>query len=130
MKKSERTKIKFGAIQELKTILNCNKMVLKLNWNCRYSSALTKAGYRATIKTYLTNIYSCLFSLHAAEKQIPMPLRTHAELLPFRNFNDSCCCLCVKSYFCQNCNKKILKFEGYGIKYCPHCGQKLWWPKN
>lgn len=125
MKKSERIKIKIGVIRKLKTNLTHIKEGLKMEWRYRHSD-----GYTEAIKIDLAKISSTLFALRAAEKQIPMPLRTHAELLPFRNFNNSRCYLCLKNYFCQNCNKKILRFEGYGIKFCPHCGQKLWWPKN
>lgn len=68
--------------------------------------------------------------VEAAEKQIPMPLRRHAKLLVFPRSNNSLFGFPSKKYFCQRCNEEIVKFDGGEINFCPHCGQKLWWPKN
>lgn len=108
MKKSEKTKIKLGTLRKLKSNLDFNKRLLKRNWRYRYSSKLFKEGYRVAIKTDFASIYSDLFTLRAVEKQIPMPVRINKRIETGSKFPDM--------------------FTGGHSKYCPCCGQKLWWP--
>lgn len=126
--KSERAKIKFGAIRKLKTNLTHIKEGLKMEWRYRHSD-----GYTEAIKIDLAKIHSVLFALRAAEKQIPMPMVVKVLYGIHKQCDGT-----VKGYiehdrFCPCCGNYIV---GVGTpkhrveKYCYHCGQKLWWPKN
>lgn len=142
MKKSERTKIKLETLRKLKSNLDFSKRLLKRNWRYRYSSKLFKEDYRVAIKTDFANIHSNLFTLRVVEKQIPMPVKIQVEIPTkvkcFYNSGKKILVFHYKAY-CQKCNRTVnwgikpSDLYGYAketTKYCPYCGQKLWWPSS
>lgn len=83
---------------------------------------------RLMIKAWIRFLRSNRFTLQAIEKQMPMPLKVYVQ--PFLLKADGkAVCFLSKKRCCQKCGGRVFKtLDGKKIKYCPHCGQKLWWP--
>ena len=83
---------------------------------------------RRIVRQWIKDLREAKEALDGIKKQMPMPVKTHKG-----------CAKCVCSgngraylynyhnYYCQNCNGLILHDMPDYPKYCPHCGQKLWW---
>lgn len=95
-----------------------------------HSSEEYKIAERAIIRKWIKDLREAKEALDGIKKQMPMPVKTHKG-----------CAKCVCSgngraylynyhnYYCQNCNGLILHDMPDYPKYCPCCGQKLWWRK-
>ena len=122
MKKSERKRMKRIAIYKAKVEVKHAKIDVKEAFPTRH---IDNPDW---LHAFVGRVHQALFTLRAMEKQMPMPVKTHKG-----------CAKCVCSgngraylynyhnYYCQNCNGLILHDMPDYPKYCPHCGQKLWW---
>lgn len=83
---------------------------------------------RLMIKAWIRFLRSNRFTLQALEKQIPMPLKVCVKPCCFP-IEGKTFYFCTKRNYCQNCGDRIFTTaNGRRPEYCPHCGQKLWWP--
>ena len=141
MKKSERTKIKLKTIEILKSRLFHSRRILAKNLVAARSDSKLKDSYRTAAKGDLYEIHSDLFLLRAAEKQVPMPVKLEAKVSTFCEYwydNGVKHLNLMYNAYCQNCGNKVdlgyKMLDGLerdkSVKYCPRCGQKLWWPRN
>lgn len=143
MKKSERKKVKLRIVLMIETILSANKGNLKLNWIDAHNDnnfPAIRAAYREAAKENIRAIRSSLLALRAVEKQMPMPVKMQIAFSNrARYFYKNGQRDLVVSYqaYCQSCNKLVdfgnkpseaYEFARKYKKYCPRCGQKLWWP--
>lgn len=82
---------------------------------------------RMLIKRWIPALRKNRFILQSIEKQMPMPVKLYVQ--PFLLKADGkAVCFLSKKCCCQNCGGRVFKtLGGKKIKYCPHCGQKLWW---
>lgn len=134
MKKSERKKVKLLMLKYVSQNVNIAKNDLAADWP-------TKGGTwsRNVIRNDIKLLHGALFIRRAVEKQMPMPVRIEAKVSAFCKYwydNGIKHLNLMYNAYCQNCGNKV--DLGYkmlddlerdkNVKYCPRCGQKLWWP--
>lgn len=141
MKASERKKNKFKAIKESLEMIRLHKNKIRFSYPLRNEKGtLARYNFEKTIEKLHRN----LFSLRAMEKQIKMPVRITVTrcvvIKPCRhNPITKCHCIIVKKQCCPKCEKELRIFDANDewallartmqSKYCPYCGQKLWWKR-
>lgn len=141
MKASERKKNKFKAIKELHKMIKLDKDKIRLFYPKRHENdTLARYVFLETVE----KLHRDLFALRAMEKQIKMPVRitvTSCKVSKFRfsNLYTECECVIFKKQYCPRCEKELRIFDANDDcallertmqpKYCPYCGQKLWWKR-
>lgn len=139
MKASERKKNKFKAIKESLEMIRLHKNQIRFFYPLRNEKGtLARYNFEKTIE----KLHRDLFALRAMEKQIKMPVRitvTSCKVSKFRfsNLYTECECVIFKKQYCPRCEKELIIFDANDDcallertmqpKYCPYCGQKLWW---
>lgn len=141
MKASERKKNKFKAIQESLEMIRLHKNQIRFFYPLRNEKGtLARYNFEETVE----KLHRGLFALRAMEKQIKMPVRitvTSCKVSKFRfsNLYTECECVIFKKHCCPRCEKELRIFDANDDcallertmqpKYCPYCGQKLWWQR-
>lgn len=98
------------------------------DFNLRHNGPEYFHAERMLIKGWITGLRKNRFILQAIEKQMPMPLKVYVQPFLLKAEGKAVYFL-SKKRCCQNCGGRVFKtLDGKKIKYCPHCGQKLWWP--
>ena len=141
MKASERKQNKFKAIKKRKKIIKLDKNIIRLSYPKRHENdTLARYVFLETVE----KLHRDLFALRAMEKQIKMPVRitvTSCVVVKPRRYIPitRCHCIIVKKHCCPRCEKELRIFDANDDcallartmqpKYCPYCGQKLWWKR-
>lgn len=135
MKKSERKKVKLLILKLIYQNVKAAKEDLAVSWASKGVPGAEKA-----ISDDIKVLHGMLFVKRAVEKQMPMPVKMQIAFSNrTRYFYKNGQRDLVVSYqaYCQSCNKLVdfgnKPSEAYEFvrkykKYCPRCGQKLWWP--
>lgn len=139
MKASERKKNKFKAIKESLEMIRLHKNKIRFSYSLRNEKG-TLARYN--FEKSIEKLHRGLFALRAMEKQIKMPVRITVTrcvvVKPGRYIPITRChCIISKKHCCPRCEKELRIFDANDDcalleitmqpKYCPYCGQKLWW---
>lgn len=140
MKKSERKKVKFNAIlMEKSHIEVCGGELIE-----RFLERNDGVLERYAVKRTIYKLHGLLFSLRAIEKQVELPVQVVVRSTIYKptkyvEVDDVCECIILKKYYCPRCRHKLdilfdytsddeeFLFKHMQPKYCPYCGQKLWW---
>lgn len=124
-------------IRELRASIRVRERWLKIVFRDRHTLSTPEQRRRAV--TYLREKR---YELEVFEKQIKMPVRITVTrcvvIKPRRNSpTTECRCIISKEHCCPRCERELRIFDANdewallaGImqpKYCPYCGQKLWW---
>lgn len=137
MKKNERRKVKLDELKATRHYAKVRLEYIKENFPRRHwLAAINRGRLRKEIK----RLYATLFMLHAMEKQTPMPVKVVVDMKVYKS-NVALGTLLpailriTKSCQCQRCSNVVYQEvtigyrmdKGVRPKYCPTCGQKLWW---
>lgn len=108
-----------------------------------HSSEEYKIAERAIIRKWIKDLREAREVLNGIKKQMPMPVKVTIVDVKVYKFNVEFGVILpgilriTKSCQCQKCSNGVYQEvtigyrldKGVRPKYCPCCGQKLWWPK-